>query len=71
MLRCWSPNPSERPGFCALIGELEQIMASLKGEHYINLTVTYINLEHNQPFPPAQGSEDELVSSSDGDEAEC
>uniref|UniRef100_A0A8C5N1T1 receptor protein-tyrosine kinase n=1 Tax=Leptobrachium leishanense TaxID=445787 RepID=A0A8C5N1T1_9ANUR len=61
MLQCWSPHPEERPSFTQLIGEIEDISNSLRGDHYINLNVTYINLDRDQLFPPAPpGSEDEL-----------
>uniref|UniRef100_A0A8C0G135 Protein kinase domain-containing protein n=1 Tax=Chelonoidis abingdonii TaxID=106734 RepID=A0A8C0G135_CHEAB len=51
MLTCWAPSPKERPTFSTLIGELECIMASLKGEHYINLNITYVNLEPGLSSP--------------------
>ncbi|NXG76875.1 RON protein, partial [Baryphthengus martii] len=53
MLSCWAPAPEERPSFTGLVGELERVLATLKGEHYVNLAVTYINLELGPPFPPA------------------
>ncbi|XP_065605443.1 macrophage-stimulating protein receptor [Cyrtonyx montezumae] len=53
MLSCWAPTPEERPSFSGLVCELEQVLASLEGERYVNLAVTYINLESGPPFPPA------------------
>ncbi|NXC49350.1 RON protein, partial [Penelope pileata] len=53
MLSCWAPTPEERPSFSELVCELERVLASLEGERYVNLAVTYINLESGPPFPPA------------------
>ncbi|NWI42797.1 RON protein, partial [Picathartes gymnocephalus] len=53
MLSCWAPEPEERPSFTGLVGELERVLATLDGEHYVNLAVTYINLDWGPPFPPA------------------
>lgn len=53
MLSCWAPAPEERPSFTGLVGELERVLAALEGELYVNLAVTYVNLEHGPPFPPA------------------
>ncbi|KAM9272168.1 LOW QUALITY PROTEIN: macrophage-stimulating protein receptor [Cariama cristata] len=52
MLSCWAPAPEERPSFTGR-GELERVLATLEGEHYVNLAVTYVNLERGPPFPPA------------------
>ncbi|NXJ78273.1 RON protein, partial [Trogon melanurus] len=52
MLSCWAPAPEERPSFTGLVGELERVLATLEGEHYVNLAVTYVNLERGPPFPP-------------------
>ncbi|NXL85900.1 RON protein, partial [Alectura lathami] len=66
MLNCWTPVPEERPSFSELVCELERVLASLEGERYVNLAVTYINLESGPPFPPApQG---QLPDSEDEDE---
>ncbi|XP_009475088.1 PREDICTED: macrophage-stimulating protein receptor [Nipponia nippon] len=53
MLSCWAPAPEERPSFAGLVGELKRVLATLEGEHYVNLSVTYVNLECSPPFPPA------------------
>ncbi|NXM44074.1 RON protein, partial [Gymnorhina tibicen] len=53
MLSCWAPAPEDRPSFTGLVGELERVLATLDGEHYVNLTVTYISLDWDPPFPPA------------------
>lgn len=37
MLRCWAANPAARPSFGALAGEVEQVVAALRGDHYVNL----------------------------------
>uniref|UniRef100_A0A663EUG1 receptor protein-tyrosine kinase n=1 Tax=Aquila chrysaetos chrysaetos TaxID=223781 RepID=A0A663EUG1_AQUCH len=52
LLSCWAPAPEERPSFTGLVGELERVLATLEGEHYVNLAVTYVNLECGPPFPP-------------------
>ncbi|NXP24947.1 RON protein, partial [Scytalopus superciliaris] len=70
MLSCWATAPEERPSFTGLVNELERVLATLEGEHYVNLAVTYVNLDWSPPFPPATpgqltGSEDE-----DNDEEE-
>ncbi|XP_056381182.1 macrophage-stimulating protein receptor [Hyla sarda] len=71
MLQCWSPHPEERPTFTQLVSEMEVISNSLWGDHYINLNITYINLDRDQFYPPApHGSEDELMSAITDEEEE-
>ncbi|KAM6062341.1 macrophage-stimulating protein receptor isoform 1-T1 [Chlamydotis macqueenii] len=53
MLSCWAPAPEERPSFAELVGELKRVLAVLEGEHYVNLAVTYVNLDRGPPYPPA------------------
>ncbi|NXN94995.1 RON protein, partial [Rhinopomastus cyanomelas] len=53
MLSCWAPAPEDRPSFTGLVAELERVLATLEGEHYVNLAITYVNLEQGPPFPPA------------------
>ncbi|NXW69643.1 RON protein, partial [Hirundo rustica] len=65
MLSCWAPAPEERPSFTGLVGELERVLATLDGELYVNLAVTYIDLDWGPPFPPA--SPGQLSDSEDED----
>ncbi|EHB14821.1 Macrophage-stimulating protein receptor [Heterocephalus glaber] len=44
MERCWEADPAARPTFRALVIEMEQVVASLLGEHYVQLSTAYVNL---------------------------
>ncbi|XP_023561853.1 macrophage-stimulating protein receptor [Octodon degus] len=44
MERCWEADPAARPTFRALVVEVEQVVASLLGDHYVQLSVAYVNL---------------------------
>ncbi|KAK1332676.1 hypothetical protein QTO34_007359 [Cnephaeus nilssonii] len=44
MQRCWAADPAARPTFRTLAGEVEQVAATLHGDHYVQLSVAYVNL---------------------------
>ncbi|GAB1294664.1 Macrophage-stimulating protein receptor [Apodemus speciosus] len=44
MLRCWEADPAARPTFSALVPEVKQVVASLLGDHYVQLTAAYVNV---------------------------
>ncbi|XP_013363068.1 PREDICTED: macrophage-stimulating protein receptor isoform X3 [Chinchilla lanigera] len=44
MERCWEADPAARPTFRALVVEVEQVVVSLLGDHYVQLSAAYVNL---------------------------
>uniref|UniRef100_A0A2I3MQ13 Macrophage-stimulating protein receptor n=1 Tax=Papio anubis TaxID=9555 RepID=A0A2I3MQ13_PAPAN len=44
MQQCWEADPAARPTFGVLVGEVEQIVSALLGDHYVQLPATYMNL---------------------------
>ncbi|XP_070247390.1 macrophage-stimulating protein receptor isoform X2 [Myotis yumanensis] len=55
MQRCWAADPAARPTFGTLVGEVEQVATALHGDHYVQLTVAYVNLglaASNEPTSP-------------------
>ncbi|XP_047630613.1 macrophage-stimulating protein receptor isoform X8 [Phacochoerus africanus] len=67
MQRCWAEDPAARPTFGALAGEVECLVAALRGDHYVQLPVAYVNVgpgasdkenlpSKNSPSPPVHRS---------------
>ncbi|XP_057560724.1 macrophage-stimulating protein receptor isoform X3 [Hippopotamus amphibius kiboko] len=44
MQRCWAADPAARPTFGELAGDVEHLVAVLRGDHYVQLPVAYVNV---------------------------
>lgn len=44
MQHCWAADPAARPTFGVLAGEVERMVATLRGDHYVQLPVAYVNM---------------------------
>ncbi|XP_064352598.1 macrophage-stimulating protein receptor [Camelus dromedarius] len=44
MQHCWAADPAARPTFGVLAGEVERMVATLRGDHYVQLPVAYVNV---------------------------
>ncbi|KAM5291873.1 macrophage-stimulating protein receptor [Ctenodactylus gundi] len=44
MQQCWDADPVARPTFRILVVEIEQVVTSLLGDHYVQLSAAYVNV---------------------------
>lgn len=56
MQRCWAADPAARPTFGMLAEDVQQVSAALRGDHYVQLSVAYVNVglaaSHEANVPP-------------------
>lgn len=49
MQHCWAADPMARPTFGELAGEVALVVAALRGDHYVQLPVAYVNVGPGAP----------------------
>ncbi|XP_044789516.2 macrophage-stimulating protein receptor isoform X3 [Bubalus bubalis] len=49
MQHCWVADPMARPTFGELAGEVALVVAALRGDHYVQLPVAYVNVGPGAP----------------------
>lgn len=49
MQHCWAADPTARPTFGELAGEVALVVAALRGDHYVQLPVAYVNMGPGAP----------------------
>lgn len=69
MQHCWAADPTVRPTFGELAGEVALVVATLRGDHYVQLPVAYVNVGPGAPdkaITPSEQSPSPTVHRSPG-----